>query len=68
MTLSKTQIIDSNVSAFETWHAPVVEGPISAKLNDSPPKPPTAREMQALQNDAYSEGFNLGRKEGRTRG
>lgn len=68
MTVSKSQLIDSNVSAFETWQAPVVAGPITAKLNDSPPKPPTAGEMQALQKEAYDEGFNLGRKEGRTRG
>jgi len=68
MAVFKTQILDQNSTSITSWHAPIVEGPITAKLNDSPPKPPTAREMQALQKEAYSEGFELGRKEGRNRG
>jgi len=68
MPVYRSQIIDRDESSFETWQPPIVEGPITATLNDSPPKPPTAREMQALQKHAYDEGFELGRKEGRDRG
>lgn len=68
MVGQKYQIVDGDESEYQSWQAPVVEGPITGKLDDSPPKPPTAREMQALQKEAYNEGFNLGRKEGREKG
>lgn len=61
-------VIDKDTASFETWQAPLVEGPISGKIDESPSKPPTAREMQALQKEAYDEGFNLGREEGREKG
>lgn len=68
MPTFKSHLVDGDESSYETWQAPLVEGPITAKLTDSPPKPPTAREMQALQKEAYDEGFELGRKEGREQG
>jgi len=53
--------------AYQEWQAPYVQGPITNQ-SDSSPKPPTAKEMQSLQREAYDEGFGLGRKEGRSRG
>lgn len=54
-------------SQVKTWQAPVVEGPITGK-HDISAKPPTAKQMQALQKDAYEEAFNQGRKEGLAKG
>ncbi len=68
MAAQRPNIIINEMSSYETWRAPIVEGPISAKLDESPPRPPTAAEMQTLQNEDYSEGFELGRKEGREKG
>ncbi|MFQ5660102.1 MAG: flagellar assembly protein FliH [Gammaproteobacteria bacterium] len=68
MSGEQTRIVAKDDSLYESWQAPLVEGPITGKLDDAPPKPPTAGEMQALQKQAYDEGFMLGRKEGREKG
>lgn len=62
------RIIDEEAQAFDTWQAPIVEGPISAKLDEAPSQPPTAGALQALQKEAYKEGYELGRKEGKSAG
>lgn len=68
MIINKLTTANRDKSSYETWNAPVVVGPITGKLNDVPPKPPTAREMQSMQKEAYDEAFKLGRKEGRDKG
>ncbi len=67
MTLPVRNTAKEDLSAVHAWEAPVVEGPITGK-NDYPGKPPTARQIQLLQKDAYNEAFASGRKEGLEKG
>lgn len=67
MSNFKQRIISSNeADEYVEWKEPIVIGRIASEHNS--PHPPTANEMQALHKDAYDEGFNMGRKEGRTKG
>lgn len=68
MALVKQDLIQPDPSEYETWNAPLVEGPITSKMNDVPPKPPTAGQIQSLQKEAYGEAYEMGRKEGREQG
>ena len=68
MAGQRNYIEEKHSKSFATWQAPLIEGPITSKIDDSRPKPPTAGEMQSLQKEAYSEGFELGRKEGHDKG
>ncbi len=63
MTSPVAKIDKENITAIQAWKAPLVQGPIAGK-NDVPGKPPTARQVQGLQKDAYDEAFAIGRKEG----
>ncbi len=56
-----------NISKIRNWEAPIVEGPITGK-NNYTGKPPTARQIQILQKDAYDEAFASGHKEGLEKG
>ncbi|MEM6999053.1 MAG: flagellar assembly protein FliH [Pseudomonadota bacterium] len=65
MNNSKQRVISANhANEYIEWEVPLVKG----KITNSSVRPPTANEMQALQKDAYDEGFNMGRKEGRAQG
>jgi flagellar assembly protein FliH len=62
----KQRIISADeAEQFAEWQEPLVQGKIAT---DSDVRPPTANEMQSLHKDAYDEGFNMGRKEGKTQG
>lgn len=68
MSNLKHRIITAkDANEYVEWQEPHVQGRISSEF-DSGVRPPTANEMQALHKDAYDEGFNMGRKEGRSRG
>lgn len=58
---------DNTVREIRTWVAPTVEGPISGD-NIIPGRPPTARQIQGLQKDAWDEAYTAGREEGRQKG
>jgi flagellar assembly protein FliH len=62
-------IKETDHSNTQRWELPSVEGDIlpSSTVN-KPKRPPTAEELEAIHKEAYEEGFNLGRKEGRTIG
>ena len=68
MSNQRNAISDEEAERFNTWQAPLVEGPISAKVGEVSSGPPTAGALQALHKEAYDEGFALGRKEGKTAG
>ena len=68
MSATKQELVFQDNGNYETWNAPLVEGPISSKLSDVPPKPPTAGQIQSLQKQAYSEAFEQGEKDGRQQG
>jgi flagellar assembly protein FliH len=66
VSTSKQRIISANeADHYSAWQVPLVQGKIAS---DNDVRPPTANEMQALHKDAYDEGFNMGRKEGRAQG
>ncbi len=68
MSTSKNRIISANEAAeYVEWQEPHVQGKIASDSSDGI-RPPTANQMQALHKDAYDEGFNMGRKEGRSKG
>jgi flagellar assembly protein FliH len=67
MTSPLSKMNEENVTEIRSWQAPIVEGPISGK-NDAPGKPPTAKQMQTLQKDAFDEAFATGRLEGLEKG
>lgn len=65
--LRKRLINDDTASDFQNWQAPAVEGSVSsAELSHG--RPPTAQEIQALQQQAQDEarqqGFQQGYQEG----
>lgn len=66
--MSRTRLIHSQeANSFENWKAPTVEGYLSG--NDAiHSKPPTAKELQGLQKEAYDESYKKGLAEGRQRG
>lgn len=49
------------------WQEPLVQGRIASGYDDKV-KPPTANQMQMLQQDAYEEAFEQGRQEGISKG
>lgn len=66
MSNLKHRIISANeATEYVEWQVPLVQGRIT---NNNSVHPPTANEIQALHKDAYDEGFNMGRKEGRAQG
>ncbi len=68
MSTSKNRIISANEAVeYVEWQEPHVQGKIASDSSDGI-RPPTANQMQALHKDAYDEGFNMGRKEGRSKG
>ncbi|MFT5134846.1 MAG: flagellar assembly protein FliH [Gammaproteobacteria bacterium] len=58
---------EKNVTEIRIWQAPLVEGHIAGS-NDILGKPPSAKQMQALQKDAYDEAYASGRQEGLEKG
>ena len=52
---------------YQEWHEPMVKGRIASD-HDNHLQPPTAGQMQLLQDDAYKEAFEQGRKEGFNKG
>jgi len=66
-TLKHRIISADKASEYVEWNEPQVQGQI-VTANNSGVRPPTANEMQYLHKDAYDEGFNMGRKEGRAQG
>ena len=68
MTILKQRIISADeADSYVEWQVPQVEGKIASD-NDKGVRLPTAHEMQNLHKDAYDEGFNMGRKEGKAEG
>ncbi len=67
MTSLERNVKKTNVTDIRPWQAPLVEGPITGK-NDTPGKPPTAKQMQALQKDAFDEAFAKGHAAGLEKG
>ena len=66
--MTRTRVITCDeANSYENWRAPVVEGflPCDDHYNGHPP---TAREIQGLQKEAYEEAYNRGLEEGRNRG
>lgn len=64
-----SKIIDGdNPGAIERWKMPGVEDPRAARSRiveaDEEVKPLTAEQIEAIEKQAYEEGFALGRKEG----
>lgn len=67
MTNLKHRIISANeANGYVEWQEPHVQGKIASDSDGI--RPPTAHEMQNLHKDAYDEGFNMGRKEGKAQG
>ncbi len=52
---------------YSEWQEPLVQGKIATDYDDGI-MPPTANQMQSLHQDAYDEGFEMGRKEGLDKG
>lgn len=66
--MTRTRVITcEQADSYENWRAPVVEGflPCDDHYNG---RPPTAREIQGLQKQAYDEAFARGLEEGRKQG
>ncbi len=62
-------IKDKDEIELKRWKLPSVEGDILPSMDSAlATRPPTAEEIEALQKQAYEEGFNLGRREGRALG
>lgn len=58
-------IKNSETANLQRWELPAVEGVIlESDHGKKPDRPPTAEELEAMQQAAYEEGFTLGRKEG----
>lgn len=63
MSLSK--LIDGKQSAYERWELPVMgEKRTRVEEEEAQVEPLTAEQIEAIQNQAYQEGFEQGRKEG----
>ena len=67
MDTPKRIISANDAGEYVEWHEPMVQGKIATEYDDSLHLP-TANEMRSLHKDAYDEGFNMGRKEGRAKG
>lgn len=66
MTKQRPRVISRDeVAACEVWELPEVDGPITTGIGGELTSPPTARELEAIQREAYTEAFELGRREGR---
>ncbi len=64
-----TLIKDQKDDELKRWHLPSVEGDIMPPMDSAiNPRLPTAEEIENIHKQAYEEGFNLGRKEGRAKG
>ncbi len=62
-------IKNSDEEGLEKWSLPSVHGDILPSIDTlNTTRPPTADEIESLHKQAYEEGFNLGRKEGRALG
>jgi len=62
-------IKNSKENDLKRWNPPSVQGDIMPSVDAAiTSRPPTADEIEQLQKQAYQEGFNLGRKEGRSAG
>lgn len=68
MTQSRSRIIsDGAVRTVEHWTLPAVSGPITREAGEEVlPHLPTAEEIAVIHQQAYDEGFNMGRREGRS--
>jgi flagellar assembly protein FliH len=62
MSLSK--LIDGKQTAFERWEMPVMGERGRVEEADEEVKPLTAEQIEAIQKQAYQEGFAQGRREG----
>jgi flagellar assembly protein FliH len=68
VTQPRSRIIsDGAERTVEHWTLPAVSGPVTHDQNDEEvPRLPTAEEIAAIHQQAYDEGFNMGRREGRS--
>ena len=64
---TKKLIKQDSTNEYENWQAPVVEGTI-ASPNSFYGKPPTAKEIQSLQKQAFDEAKEEGYQNGREQG
>lgn len=68
--MSSSKVISSeNLTAYERWELPDVQGPGTRRsrvdeVDPSAVKPLTAEQLEQIRRDAQREGFETGRKEG----
>jgi len=69
MSTSRSRVLSKDeVATAEVWDLPVVDGEITACGGREIATPLTAAALQEIQKQAYNEGFDLGRREGREAG
>lgn len=61
-----SNIVKKNTEASQRWNLPSIAGEIVG--GGAATRPLTTADVESIHKQAYDEGFNLGRKEGRTRG
>jgi flagellar assembly protein FliH len=66
MAGQRPRIISRNEAVTcQVWAPPEMDGPITLAAGREPAAPPTAKDLEEIQRQAYKEGFELGRREGR---
>lgn len=62
--MSAKLVTESELSAYERWELPVVDGAAVNGRGGGDPRLPTAQVIEEIQRQAYAEGLALGRKDG----